>query len=687
VQGQADFTHNITNRGGSVAANTLHSPYDVGLDASGRLWVADTLNNRVLRFDAAASKADGANADGVLGGAGSVAANTLNTPIGVTLDASGQLWVADRMNHRVLRFEAAASKADGAAADGVLGQADFTSGIFNRGGSVAANTMNYPTGVAMGASGWLWVADLNNNRVLAFDFPSLAVFKSSQDVNGGLLYPGEELQYTITLTNTLGAAQTGVVISDTIPAHTTYASGSARSSKGSRSGPDPLVFSIGGLAVNEVVTATFRVKVDLDADDRVLSNTAIADSAEASPAPSLAVQNHVERRVALALGQADFVSGDSNRGGSVEANTLSFPTGVAVDPTTGKVFVADNGNNRVLRYATFLALVSGAAAEGVLGQADFTQNYSNRGGSVAANTLSFPKSVALDASGRLWVADQSNHRLLRFDNAASKADGAAADGVLGQADFTHNSSNRGGSAAANTLNSPHGVALDASGRLWAADQFNHRLLRFDNAAGKADGAAADGVLGQADFTSGSANRGGSAAANTLYYPIGVALDASGRLWTADRGNHRALRFEAADSKADGAAADGVLGQADFTSGSANRGGSVAANTLNTPIGVVLDASGRLWAADRNNHRLLRFDNAASQADGAAADGVLGQADFTSGSANRGGSVAANTLNYPTGIALDASGRLWVADLNNNRVLGYGKFIWFLTSIYRNYSSP
>jgi sugar lactone lactonase YvrE len=122
--------------------------------------------------------------------------------------------------------------------------------------------------------------------------------------------------------------------------------------------------------------------------------------------------------------------------------------------------VADTGNNRVLRFASSSALSNGAAAEGVLGQADFTSGSQNRGGGIAGNTLNAPYGIAVDEAGRLWVADLFNNRVLRFDSAASKANGADADGVLGQADFTHNNYNRGGGVAANTLYWPVGFAVD-----------------------------------------------------------------------------------------------------------------------------------------------------------------------------------------------------------------------------------
>ncbi len=105
----------------------------------------------------------------------------------------------------------------------------------------------------------------------------------------------------------------------------------------------------------------------------------------------------------LVLGQSDFASHIANKGG-ISAKTLSSPRDIAIDPTTGKVFVTDSGNNRVLRFAAVAALTNGAAAEAVLGQTTFITNTANSGG-ISASTMSNPSGVAVDAAGRLWVAE------------------------------------------------------------------------------------------------------------------------------------------------------------------------------------------------------------------------------------------------------------------------------------------
>ncbi len=84
------------------------------------------------------------------------------------------------------------------------------------------------------------------------------------------------------------------------------------------------------------------------------------------------------------------------------------------------------------------------------------------------------------------------------------------------------------------------------------------------------------------------------------------------------------------------------------------------------LGLCVDSSGRLWATDHTNHRVLRFDNASSKTSGADADGVLGQTNFNTNAA----AVSATAMDSPLSVAVDPSGTLWVADTGNNRVLGF-----------------
>jgi sugar lactone lactonase YvrE len=353
----------------------------------------------------------------------------------------------------------------------------------------------------------------------------------------------------------------------------------------------------------------------------------------------------------VVLGQPDFTS----TGSSNLPNRFAGPEGMAVDPTTGKVFVADTFNNRVLRFSSTAAAINGSNPEAVIGQASFASSLANQGGSAAANTLNFPSDVFVDSAGRLWVADYQNNRVLRFDLASLIGPtNPSADRVLGQALFT----TAGAATTSQGMNGPFAITVDSNGVLWVADSGNNRVLRFDDAATKNSGAAANGVLGQALFTT----SGAATSISKMNDPVSISTDSSGRLWVADNVNNRVLRFDAAASKADGANADGVLGQALFTT-------SVVATTatgMSLPYGVHADASGNLWVSEYGNQRAIRFSNAASLADGAAADLVLGQANLTSNTA----SVTAKGGGALVHIAGGPGGSLLVADLTNSRVLRY-----------------
>jgi sugar lactone lactonase YvrE len=342
---------------------------------------------------------------------------------------------------------------------------------------------------------------------------------------------------------------------------------------------------------------------------------------------------------------------------STTQSGMAGPFSIAVDPATHKVFVADFANNRVLRFASLYALTNGAAAEAVLGQPNFTSNSS----SITQSGMDRPIGVFVDAGGRLWVADQYNSRVLRFDHASTIASGANANGVLGQLDFTSN----GLATTQSGMDNPIGVFVDSSGRLWVADTWNYRVLRFDNAASKANGADADGVLGQPNFTSHSS----ATTQKGMYAPTGVFVDASGRLWVADYDNNRVLRFDNAASKANGARADGVLGQPNFIS----RGTATTQSGMNLPFDITVDnATGRLYVVEVNNSRILVFNSAASLANGANASYVIGQTNFTTGTPNTGG-ISATTLDSPVSIFFDQISKvLLTADNNNSRVLMYGK---------------
>jgi sugar lactone lactonase YvrE len=352
------------------------------------------------------------------------------------------------------------------------------------------------------------------------------------------------------------------------------------------------------------------------------------------------------------LGQPNFGSGGCNQGlTSAAATTLCFPFGLAQRPSDAHLFVADAANNRVLSWPDASAFTNAQPAELVLGQSTFTSRI------VAANSagLRSPAALTFDGVGRVWVADADNNRLTRFGSydgtTTSLTSGMAASVVLGQPTFTTTSCG----ITESSLCGPNALAFQ-NGALYVADAVNHRVVRFSQPF--TNGRTADLVLGQSTFTNGTS----ATANNRLNQPQGVFLDSGGNAWVADTGNHRVLRFSVPLTS--GQAADLVLGQANFTSG----GSGTSADRFNLPLSPQLDGQGRLWVADYSNSRVLRFGPPFSS--GMSADYVLGQADFTSGEANRGlGTPGRNRLNFPSGLVFRAQ-KLYVVDQVNHRLLRF-----------------
>jgi sugar lactone lactonase YvrE len=300
----------------------------------------------------------------------------------------------------------------------------------------------------------------------------------------------------------------------------------------------------------------------------------------------------------------------------------------------------------------------------VLGQTSFTSFVAL---TMGASSLANPSGIGVDNRNspfRLYVADAAHNRILIWNNAGSISNGQAADGVIGQLNFSGSSANRGAAVAANTLSSPGGIAVDiATGDLWVADTGNNRVLRFA-APIPVSGAAATNVIGQGGSFSGSTANFGGISSQSLQAPSDLSIDGNQNMLVADTGNNRVLRFGISNPSA---AANQVWGQTDFVSNLPNQGGSTAVGTLSGPQGVLLSVSD-VWVSDTGNNRVLRFPLFPP---GSTSSEVLGQATFSGNQGNEGFSLCnGGTLKTPLGMSMDESSRLFVSDSGNNRVVAY-----------------
>lgn len=224
--------------------------------------------------------------------------------------------------------------------------------------------------------------------------------------------------------------------------------------------------------------------------------------------------------------------------------------------------------------------------------------------------------------------------------------------VVGQADFTSNSS---------TVDQFTGVGSNSSdisvlGKLAVGSQTANRVLLFDQVP-SVNGAPADYVVGEPNFTS----SGGGLSSSLTENIDGVAFSPDGeKLIASDAGNNRVLIWNSIPTS-DGEAADVVIGQPDFTSNSPN----CSSTGLDYPRGLLVTPSGKLLISDMDNNRVLIY-NQIPTSDGEAADLVIGQDNLDTKTSGTG----ANRLYGPRYLSLSPTGKLLIADGNNNRVLIY-----------------
>jgi len=363
------------------------------------------------------------------------------------------------------------------------------------------------------------------------------------------------------------------------------------------------------------------------------------------------------------FGQPNFTSNTINNGG-VSASSLFTPYDVALD-SAGNVYVADRNNHRVLVYLD--PRNTDLVADLVLGQPDFVSNIANNGG-LSASGLSNPSGVAMDAAGNVYVADQLNNRVLVYFDLLNTD--TVADVVLGQPDFTSNTINNGG-LSASSLFRPYGIAVDTADNVYVAEQSNNRVLIYLDLLNT--DTVADVVLGQPDFFSNTPNNGGLSA-SSLLNPRGVMVDAAGNVYVADSPNNRVLEYHTPLTT--DTVADVVFGQPDFFSNSENFGG-VSASSLFNPLGVAVDADSNIYVTDSGNSRVLEYHTPLTT--DTVADVVLGQPGLTAAGANNGG-LSASSLFNPRGVAVDAAGNVYVADTTNIRVLGYDGVLAVTTTL-------
>jgi len=309
-------------------------------------------------------------------------------------------------------------------------------------------------------------------------------------------------------------------------------------------------------------------------------------------------------------------------GGLAIGASVNYPNGLAID-SSGNLYIADTNSANVRKVDTngIISTVAGGSGSGFAGD----------GGPATKAWLSAPRGIAVDHSGNLYIADWGNSRI-RMVNPAGIISTIAGSGTTGY-------SGDGGPAAQASIGYVNGLAVDSAGNLYIADVDNAAIRKISN------GIITTVAGGQGGF----GGDGGQATKASLSLPQSVAVDASGNLYIADQGNERIRRVDPSGVIAT------VAGTG--TAGFSGDGSLASAAMLSTPVGVGVDASGAVYVADLDNHRVRRFVPGGNIATFAGMSFSIGD----------GGPSTQARLTNPASVAVDSTGNLFIADSADNRV--------------------
>lgn len=582
---------------GSGTAARFTDPYSLTLDSAGNIYVADTSNNMIRKVTPAGvvTTLAGNGEQGSNDGTGKAA--TFREPRGIAVDGAGNLYVADYMNQTVRKVTAAGVVTTLAGSAGVAGSSDGTGtaarfkGLYgvavdSAGNVFVADTGNRAirkitaAGVVSTFAGSVTASGTSDGT------GSAARFSEPRGISidaGGTLYVADYGAHTIRKITSAGVVTT-LAGSPPLPGSTDasgsaarffYPSSAAADSSGNvyvadtsnntirKISPAGVVTTLAGLAGRSSsvdgsgAAARFEDPYAVAADGS--GNLYVADATD-----------HTIRKITAAgavttlAGKAGSYGGTDGTG---DAARFKGPLGIAVD-SAGTVYVADTGNSAIRKISAAGAVSTFAGSTGSNGSSD---------GSGTTARFSEPNGVAVDGSGNVYVADTSNGTIRKITPGGVVTTLAGSPGVGGLTNGT-------GSAA--RFQVPFDVAADAAGNVYVSDHGNH-VVRKITSAGVVTTLAGSGSAGNSD---------GTGTAASFRWPSGIAVDSAGNVYLADTDNHTIRQITPAGVVT-------TVGGSARANGSTDGVGN-AARFFN-PKDVAVDGSGNLYVADRGNHTIRK----------------------------------------------------------------------------------
>jgi sugar lactone lactonase YvrE len=663
------FAGRNTYLGDGYAASSagLFGPYSMARDASGNVYIATSKDNRVRKVAAGTGIITTVAGTGIAGYAGdgglATAAkfNFNNNYPGIAVDKNGNIYIGDYGNDRIRKITVATGIVTTIAGTGV-------DGYSGDGSTALAASFSGPAGVAVDTAGNVYVADNNNSVIRKITITTGKISTVAGNYTNGGIYSGDgasALNAGLNFPERLTVDAAGnIYISDgqdfrvrKVTASTGIITTIAGTGTKGYSGD-------GGAATSAMIGAIIGIAIDAS------GNVYIADQS-----------NNRVRKITAATGIITTITGSTSAGytgdgGAATAATLSGPSDVLVDGSNN-VYIVDNGNNVVRLITSSTGIISTVYGDGTNG---FTGVQTQLKAQLA------PQGVALNPNGDVLIADGYYYDVRAVNSAGTAyiyAGTPNPDPAFASKGYGGNGSNA--SFPAVLLNAPVGVATDASNNVYIAD-VNNNVIRVINYNTK----VISNYAGTS--TAGFSGDAGAATSATLKLPTGVATDKSGNVYIADAGNNRIRMVNASTKIISTIAGTG-------TAGFSGDGAAATAALLSNPTAVAADGSGNVYFIDKGNARVRRIDAStkfistvlsnghvltgiATDASGniyvsdSTAFSVLQLAAGTytaktiagtgvAGYSGDGGASASAQLNYPAGLAVDASGNVYVADVKNN----------------------
>jgi len=537
-------SYGFTGDGGIATNASLCSPSSVAVDAAGNLYIADCWNHRIRKVSTKGIITTVAGNDhyGYSGDGGMATNASLSFPCRVTVNSSGNLFIAEGNRIRKVNTNGIISTVAGNGSKDYSGDGDLAT----------AAGLHSPTAVAVDAAGNLFIADRDINRIRKVGIDGVI---NTVAGNSNFCYSGDGGKATnASLTQPSGVAVDAIgnlFIADTL---------NNRIRKVETNGIITTVaggcVGDGGAATNASLYSPLSVVVDNAGD------LFIAD-----------VHNRRIRKVD-STGIITTVAGNGSLGysgdGGAATNASFFePCSIATD-TAGNLFVADSLCNRIRRLDTngIITTVAGGGTK-----------YYFDGDGIATNAkLHHTCGVTVDTAGNLFIIDRIHIRRVNTNGIMTTIAGRS-QGFLGD----------GGAATNAFFYDPYGVAVDACNNLFIADTGNSRIRKVDT----------NGIITTVagNFHYGYSGDGGMATNACLSQPSSITVDPVGNLFFADAMNNRIRKVDI-NGVITTVAGNGI--------GDYSGNGNAATNaSLNDPSGVAFDTVGNLYIADMNNNRIRK----------------------------------------------------------------------------------